>query len=112
MSEGVIRGYAQLRAYTGLSKTEARRQIAAGKLEPPFALTAGGKAKCWMREWGDAYNAKRIAARDEALAQKAKPPAKPKPKKHVRSIGVKTTILFWVILPIAQMLVFPLNLAA
>jgi hypothetical protein len=100
----VVRGYRGLRAATGLSKTEARRQIEQGNLEPPFSLTAGGKAKCWKREWTDAYNAKRVAARDEALAKKVKP-AKTKPKpKHTRSIGVKTTILFWLILPITQMM--------
>jgi hypothetical protein len=75
----VIRGFKGMTEVTGLSRSEIQRQIAAGRLHPPFPATAHGKYKLWLGEWAEQFNSMRIAEAETArrankrAARKARP---------------------------------------
>jgi hypothetical protein len=68
----VIRGYKGMTEAIGLSRSEIQREIARGRLPPPFCATAHGKYKLWMGETAHRYNEMRIAEAELARGKNKK----------------------------------------
>jgi hypothetical protein len=66
----VRQGSPEERQYLGIGRTKRDEEIAAGHLEKPFPLDAGGRAQGWFGHQINAYHARIRANRDAWEAER------------------------------------------